>query len=291
MKLSIIANPVAGRGHAYKSIQRYVRQWPHPEWEVELLTSSTRDHAGLLARGLIGGPLDLLVVCGGDGTINEVASCIPHSPIPIAIVPAGTANVLARELGLPLDPIRALRIALKRAIRRVDLGGLKNGAKRRFLFVAGIGYDAYVVSKVPPHLKKKLGKAAFVIAAVNCLRSYTFPEFQVVTDNRTLNATSCMVCNAKSYGGGLVFCPNADMADGLLDILVVQGRRRLDLAYFLIQAWCGKAATPTWIHRMRARSLKIEGPTGVLVQTDGELAGQLPLDIGITDRIFPLVIP
>jgi diacylglycerol kinase (ATP) len=291
MKLSIIANPVAGGGRAYLSICNYVRQWPHPEWEVEILTSTAVNHAGLLAQELLRRPPDLLAVSGGDGTINEIASGIPHFPFPIAILPTGTANVLARELGLPLDPIRALQVALNRSIRRVDLGKLSSGSERRFVFVAGIGFDAHVVSKVQPHFKKKLGMAAYALAAVRCLRDYDFPEFRVAAGNTTLMATSCIVCNAKSYGGGLQFCPDADMADGLLDVLVLQGRHRLGLALFLSQAWCGKAATRTWVRRMRTRSLNIEGPGGVLVQTDGEIAGRLPLEITLSDRVFPLVVP
>jgi YegS/Rv2252/BmrU family lipid kinase len=291
MKLSIIANPIAGGGHAYRSIQRHISQWTHPGWEVELLATHGQNHAGLIARGLLQRPPDLLAVCGGDGTINEVASHIPRPPFPIAILPSGTANVLARELGLPLDPIRALQIALRQSVRKVDVGELGPGSRRRFLFVAGIGFDAYVVSKVKPGFKTRLGMAAYAIAILNCLRSYSFPEFQVVIGDRTFGATSCLACNAKRYGGGLLFCPNADMSDGLLDILILQGQRRLELAHFLFQAWRKKAQIRDWAHRLQARRLRIEGPEGVLIQADGELAGGLPLEIGLAESAFPLIVP
>jgi len=291
MKLTVIVNPIAGGGRSYDAIQRYIRQWPHSQWEVELLTTRADHRAGSLARDLLERPPDLLAVCGGDGTVNEVASQIPHPPFPVAVIPAGTANVVARELGMPMDPVRALQIALKRKVRQVDLGELGGGSVRRFVFVAGIGFDAYVVSKVQPMLKKKLGKAAFVIAAIHCLRSYTFPEIRIAAGNRTFSGTSCLVCNARSYGGGLLFCPNADMADGVLDVLILQGKRRVELIRFLLQAWCGTAARRDWIHRIRAKTLKIDGSSEVMVQADGELAGQLPLDIGIADLAFPLVVP
>jgi diacylglycerol kinase (ATP) len=291
MKISIIANPAAGGGSPYRAIQRYIAQWPFPDWEVEVLTTRAQNHAGLFARELLDRPPDLLAVCGGDGTVNEVASHISNPPFPIAILPAGTANVLARELGLPLDPIRALQIALKRTVRHVDLGLLNSGMPRRFLFVAGIGFDALAVSWVPSGLKKKLGMAAYAIAIVECLRSYSFPEFQISAGDRAFTATSCLVCNAKSYGGGLLFCPDAKMDDGLLDLLVLQGVHRLALAGFLIQAWFGKFADYTWVHRLQTRSLKIEGPSEVLVEVDGELAGGLPADICLSDTRFPLVIP
>jgi diacylglycerol kinase (ATP) len=291
MRLVIIANPVAGGGRAYRSVQDYLRHRTHPDCKFEILTTRSRDHAGLLARELAADPPDLLAICGGDGTLNEVASHIPHPPFPVALLPAGTANVVARQMGIPLDPVRALQAVLRdRTVQTVDLGELGAGV-RRFLFVAGIGFDAYVVAMVKPGLKKKLGMAAYGIAILGCLRSYSFPEFQVIADGRTYMATSCLACNARSYGGGLLFCPDADMGDGLLDILVLEGRRRLDLARFLLNAWLGKAEAGNWIHRFRARTLRLDGGESVLVQADGELAGGLPLDITLVGKAFPLVVP
>jgi diacylglycerol kinase (ATP) len=290
MRIIIIANPIAGGGRAFKLIQSYVRQWPFPDWKVEILTTRNRDHAGILAQELLQDPPDLLAICGGDGTVNEVASRISQPPFPVALLPAGTANVLARELKLPLDPVRALQIALKQSVRRVDLGELGAG-NRRFVFVAGIGFDACVVASVNPKLKKRLGMAAYGAAIVHCLRNYTFPEFKVVAGSRTFTATSCLACNARSYGGGLLFCPDADMSDGLVDILVLEGRRRLGLARFLVNAWFGRPETGSWIHRLKAPTLRIEGDPEVPVQVDGELAGGLPVEISLSNAAFPLVIP
>jgi diacylglycerol kinase (ATP) len=291
LKISVIANPIAGGGRAYRSIQQYIRRWPHEDWDVEILTTREPNHAGLLAKGLLQTPPDLLAICGGDGTINEVASHVPNPPFPIAILPAGTANVLARELGLSLNPVKALQVGLKRTIRRVDLGLLGPVPLRRFLFVAGIGFDAFVVSSASPRLKARLGMAAYALVTLDCLRKYSFPEFQVVVDNRIFRSTSCLVSNAKSYGGGMIFSPDADMADGLLDILVLEGKQKLALARFLLQAWRGVPESGNWIHRLRARSVKIEGPAGVFVQADGELVGNLPLDVSLTPSVFPFVIP
>jgi diacylglycerol kinase (ATP) len=291
MKLAIIANPVAGGGRAYKRIRRCVDQWTDPNWQVELLTTNQSHHAGLLAKGLLERPPDMLAVCGGDGTINEIASCIPHPPFPIAVLPGGTANVLARELGLPLDPVQSLKIALKRKVRHVDLGELGSGQNRRFLFVAGIGFDAFAVFSVRPALKAKLGMAAYVVAILDCLRNYTFPEFQVTTENNAFTATSCLVCNSKRYGGGLLFCPDADMEDGLLDVLVLQGARKIGLARFLFKAWIGIPEKRHWIHRLKAKTLQVEGPSTVLAQIDGELAGSPPYQISLEASAFPLIIP
>lgn len=291
MKITIIANPVAGRGRAYKRILRCLERWEDPDWQVELLTTNKSGHAGLLAKDLLENPPDILAVCGGDGTVNEIASNVPHPPFPIAVLPGGTANVLARELGLPLDPVRSLKIALKRNVRHVDLGGFRSGSERRFLFVAGIGFDAFAVYCVRPALKAKIGMAAYVVAILDCLLNYTFPEFQITTEKQTISATSCLICNSKKYGGGLLFCPDADMKDGLLDLLVIQGMRRIELARFLFKAWIGIPEKQIWIHRVRAKALQIEGPSTVLAQIDGELAGSLPCQIHLEEAVFPLVVP
>ena len=291
MNLTIIANPTAGRGRAYQSLKRYVRQWPHPDWQFELLPTRGPNHAGILARELLAHPPDLLAVCGGDGTMNEIATAVPEPPFPVALLPAGTANVLARELGLPLNPARALKIALNGNARKIDLGLLGPGLRRRFLFVAGIGFDAYVVSQVRPALKSKLGIVAYAGAILECLQKYRFPEFQVTAGGRTFTAISCLVCNSKRYGGGLLFCPAADMHDGFLDVLILNGRSRLALAGFLLLAWLQQPMKGGWIHRLRSNSIRIEGAEGVSVQVDGELAGGLPLDIGLTPAVFPLIIP
>lgn len=291
MKTVIIANPKAGGGRAYKAIHRYVTRWSRPDWDLEILTTEKPGQAGEMALALLKEPPDLLAVCGGDGTVNEVASAISSPPFPIAVLPAGTANVIARELGLPLNPVRALEIGLKRAVRKVDLGELGPGIRRRFVFVTGIGFDAYVVDKVNPSLKDVLGMGAYALAILRCLRTYPFREFEVAAGEKKFRATSCIVANARSYGGGLLFCPGADMRDGLLDILILEQSSRIRLARFLFHAWLGRPERYPWIHRIQCRNVSVSGPEDILIQTDGEPAGTLPVEISLIPETFPLVGP
>jgi YegS/Rv2252/BmrU family lipid kinase len=291
MKVVIIANPAAGGGRAYTKVLRYVRQWKHPDWTAEIRMTTEPNQAGRIALDLLENPPDLLAVCGGDGTLNEVASSMPSPPFPVIILPAGTANVVARELSLPLNPVKALEIGLKRSFRNVDLGELGPDAKQRFVFVAGVGFDAYVAAMVNPSLKARLGMGAYALAILRGLQAYPFREFQVKVDGRSYSATSCLVANARSYGGGLLFSPKADMQDGLLDILILQESNRIKLARFLINAWLGRPEQNDWVHRIQATDLTIEGPDDLRVQVDGELAGRLPLEIKLLPSTFPLVIP
>ncbi len=290
MKLSIIANPISGGGRAYRRIESILKAWPHQGWEAELLPTRCAGHAGVLARELLEKPPDRLAVCGGDGTFNDVVSNLPDPPFPIALIPAGTANVLAHEVGLPFDPARAIEIAVKGPEKRVDLGLLQAREERRFLLMAGIGFDAYVVSKVPPK-KRKFGLATFYVTALRALLAYSFPEFHVLADGETIPATSCLVANCRRYGGGLVFTPDARMDDGLLDLYILQEQSKTGNLRRLYWAWRGRPGPPGRLQRRRISRLRVEGPRGVWVQVDGELVGTLPVDVTLSRASFPLVVP
>jgi diacylglycerol kinase (ATP) len=290
LRLAIIANPISGGGRAFKRIARLIDVWPYAGWEVELHATKCPEHAGVLACDLLERPPDLLAVCGGDGTLNEIVSSVPAPPFPVAMIPAGTANVLARELGLPLNPVRALEIALKMSVRRVDLGWLQGRRRRNFLLMTGIGADACVVAKIRPK-KRRLGVAAYYIASLRAFLSYGFPEFRVIGPDETLSATSCLIANAGCYGGGLVFTPGAHMSDGLFDVLVLQGKPGIEHFRFLLSAWLGRPRQVSCIQRRRLPALRIEGARGVWVQADGELVGALPIDVSLSHASFPLVVP
>ena len=291
-KLFIIANPAAGNGRPFRKIHDYARGGKISGWETEILATKGPGHAGVLARELLDRHCDLLAVCGGDGTINEVVSALPASPpFPLAILPGGTANVLCRELGLPLSPAPALDVALKRKIRRVDVGEMKARKNRRFTFAAGIGFDAWAVHKTRSAFKSKTGIAAYAAVAAGSIASYEFPEFTITANGDSYTATSCIVCNARSYGGGLTFCPDADMTDGFLDVMIIEGVRRAGLAGFLLSAWIRPGMTPAWIRRIRTKKLRADGPSTVHIETDGELVGELPAVFSISKLSLPLVVP
>ncbi len=290
MKVAIIVNPVSGRNFPLQQTQLIVKRWPFADWEVELIPTSRRGHAGEIARSLCTRPPDLLAVCGGDGTMNEVVSSLPEPPFPVALIPAGTAGVLARELSLPSDLVRAFEIALRRKVRRVDLGCVKSQTPRRFLLMAGVGFDAHIVAATRLHLKQRLGIVAYYLETARSVIAYPFTEFRVALDGAIVTAVSCIAANAKGYGGGLALFPAAEMADGLLDILILQPGSRVALLWFLISARLGNPRPLPFVRRFRTNSLAVEGSPDVLVQVDGESAGTLPAEIGLSHAAFPLVI-
>ncbi len=291
MKVIIIANPTSGRGRSFRRVESLLRNWPFAGWEVELIPTRGRGHAGEIATQLCSRPPDVLAVCGGDGTMNEVAAAVPDPPFPVALLPAGTANVLARELSLPMSLLGALRIALDRKVHRVDLGLLKTQAAHRFLLMAGVGFDAHVVAATKLGSKRRLGIVAYYFSTVQSLIAYPFPEFHVVAEGETIPAISCIVANARGYGGGLVLTPEADMSNGRLDILILQAGSKSGLLRFLISARLGRPGSFAFVRRVRTTSLAIEGSSAVPVQVDGEPAGFIPARIQVSHAAFPLVVP
>lgn len=291
MKCIIVANPRAGGGKAYKRLCRYLGQWKPPDWEIEILNTTAGGQAGRLALGMVSNPPDLLAVCGGDGTLNEVATALPLPPFPVALLPCGTANVVAKELKLPLNPLRALEFALKGSASKIDLGELGPAGRRRFVFVAGIGFDACVAASVRSAEKDALGMGAYLLSGLRCLHSYPFREFKVAVDGREFTATGCIVANMKRYGGGMVFCPEADMRDGLLDILIINEHNKFRVARFFFNAWLKRIESRPWIQRLQSKSVSLSGPGDIQIQADGEIAGTLPVDINILPSSFPLVVP
>ena len=291
MKLVIIANPVSGRGRPYRKLQRLISRWPYGDWQVEVVATQGPEHAAALARDLRTARPDMLAVCGGDGTLSEVASGLPDPPFPVLVLPGGTANVMARELGLPLDPVAALAAGLRGSVRRVDLGILTGGRSSRFLLFVGAGFDAFVAERVRPAVKARLGIAAYYLETLRALAAYRFPEFEVAAGDETLRVSSCLVAGASRYGGGLVLTPEADMSDGLLDLLAIRTRRKRDYLRLLFCARLGRAPSFPWIERRRIRSAEVRGGPDVRVQADGEIAGTLPVSIALSPAAFPLVVP
>jgi len=269
-----------------------MRDWPHPAWQVELLLTCGPEHASVMARELLAAaPPDLLAVCGGDGTIQEVATGMPDPPFPVAILPAGTANILARALQLPLDLHEALDVALGGVVRRVDAGEVQARQSRRFLSVAGVGFDAYVAFRVRPRIKARIGIAAYYLEVMRSLLAYSFPQFEVTVGAEALRASSCVIANAPTYGGGLVLTPQADMCDGQFDVLILESRSKLDYLRFLLSAKIGRLRDYPWVQRRRASAAAIDGPRGLWAQADGELVGTAPLKVSLMPRSFPLVVP
>src|SRR3712207_338679 len=211
-KAVIIGNPNSRRAGSRGYLERCAKILRSGGLTVEVMNTEHPDHATELAT-LAGDRL--VVAAGGDGTVNEVINGLEENAT-LGILPLGTANVLARELGLPLDVGQACQRILNGERTRVDIGVATNreGVERRFACMAGVGFDAHVVRAVTPRLKNYLGTHAFALTAFRVLFGKEFPPVHVVHDGTTHVVRFAIVANAHHYGGGLWGAPCGRLTRG-----------------------------------------------------------------------------
>ncbi|MCC2662501.1 MAG: hypothetical protein K0S35_423 [Geminicoccaceae bacterium] len=231
---------------------------------------------------------DLLVVAGGDGTVDEAINGLGDKRMPLAILPLGTANVLAAEIGLATDPDSvALAIALG-APRPVALGAA-NG--RRFILMAGAGFDAHVVASVTTPVKRWLGKGAYVLAILRQLLAYRFPLYRVAIDDEVRQAGSVLIANAHFYGGRFVAAPEADLQSPTFEVCLFERSGRLAAIGYALALLTGVLPRLASYRILRAGRVQIEGRPGEPVQADGDIIATLPARIEVLPAALELVFP
>ncbi len=204
--LGLISNPIAGAGKAGRRAERAAALLEDLGFSVESRSTARPGHARTLAREFAA-TRDAVAVLGGDGTVNEVVNGLAGAVVPLAILPGGTVNVLALELGLPFDLTRACALVTSGTRATLDLGRLED---RWFTLHAGVGLDALTVRTIDPTAKRRFGKLAFVAAGVRAFLDHPQPEFRVVVDGVGYEATFAVVANCAYYAGRFGAAVDAD---------------------------------------------------------------------------------
>jgi YegS/Rv2252/BmrU family lipid kinase len=242
----------------------------------------------------------LVVVCGGDGTINEVINGLVPGDATLAVLPAGTANIFAKEVGLPRNPVRAAKELGSWQAKRIAVGlaaGCKKGGgkvSRYFLCVAGMGFDAQVVHDLDPDSKEAWGVAAYVAEGLRQAFRYAFPPFNCRLNGREISATFATVQRTERYAGWLHMAPGASLEVPEFQLCAFKSRHRLK--YFLY--------SPALILRQHLRFRSVEriktekvdcsldkSEDTIFFQVDGELAGLLPATFEIVPDALTILVP
>ncbi|MGH6918892.1 MAG: diacylglycerol/lipid kinase family protein [Geminicoccaceae bacterium] len=231
---------------------------------------------------------DLVVAAGGDGTVNEAINGLAHSGLPLALIPLGTANVLAAEIGLSTDPAAVARCVAFGQPRPIALGAA-NG--RRFLLMAGAGFDARVVAGVSGPMKRWLGKGAYVLSALRELLVFDFPGYEVRTDNMVHHAASVIVANARHYAGRFVCAPEASLESDTLQVCLFERRGRLAAVGYSVALVTGRLPDLASYRVIEARRIEIRGRPGEPLQGDGDVIGQLDVAIEVLPGALDLIYP
>jgi YegS/Rv2252/BmrU family lipid kinase len=299
LRAAIIYNPTAGGGKrawadALRQVERVLRD---AGVAAEMLATSAPGDATRLARQAARERCDLVIVAGGDGTINEAVKGLAGSQVALAVLPAGTANVVARELQLPLDLPSAMKKILRGTRRRIALGlavsPLGKFPPRHFLSIGGAGTDAALMAAVDKKTKLRLGVAAYWLKGIEVLARYGFPKFRVHSDGREEIATLIVAGRTKHYGGAYQVTTRADLLENAFEMLTIGAASPWDYLRGLPTLFTGGVRGLACAHTWMTTAARCEALDGarVLAQVDGEILGELPVEFRIVPDALTLVFP
>jgi diacylglycerol kinase (ATP) len=251
--------------------------------------------AGAMARRHIEAGADLILAAGGDGTINEVAQGMVHSHVPLGILPAGTANVLAMEMKMGAKLERAAERLCDCQAHRISVGHIRaDGGRvdRHFLLMAGVGLDAHVVYHVSAGLKAKTGKFAYWVAGWSLL-GRSLPEFQVEVDGQKRECSFALLSKVRNYGGDFEIARQVSLFDDRFEVVLFEGRSTLRYVPYFAGLALNRLEGMKGVSVLRARNVKLSHPEDrrIYVQIDGEQAGHLPAEIRIVPDALTLLVP
>jgi diacylglycerol kinase (ATP) len=294
-RAAIIYNPVArGLSRRQHLLQRTTGLLAQQGIEAKLVATHGPGTAGMQARREIEDGCDLIVAAGGDGTINEIANGMLHTRVPLAILPGGTANVLAREMRLPIHLERAAAIIGSLRPQRVAAGGIRIGTSepRCFVCMAGAGLDAEIVSRINLDLKAAMGKFAYYVGGFGqVFRALT--EFEVTVDGRSFEASFALISRVRNYGGDLEIARGASLLRNDFEVVLFRGTRSIRYIPYLVGVTLGRLHRFKGCTVLHGRTVTCQRPANreIYVQVDGELAGRLPMRAEILPEALVLLAP
>jgi YegS/Rv2252/BmrU family lipid kinase len=255
---------------------------------VELRETQAPGDAERYAAEVDPAAFDAVVAAGGDGTVNEIINGLVRSGLPLGLIPLGTANVLAAEIGLRTDPASLAHCLAFGQPRPITLGAA-NG--RRFILMAGAGFDAHVVAGVSVPMKRRLGKGAYVLSTLHQLLVFTFPIYEVLIDNTAQHAASVIVANGRYYGGRFVCAPDANLESDTLRVCLFQQSGRLAAIGYALALFTGRLPKLSTYRVIEARRIEIRGRPGEPMQGDGDIIGELDVAIEVLPNALDLIYP
>lgn len=287
-KVLLIGNPIAGKGKSEALIRQFVQGLEQRGHQIETFLTESAGDANRRARS-IEPDVGTLVVAGGDGTLNEVLNGLSDpSRIPIALLPTGTANILAHELAAPCRPEAVAHAVERGNVRWLDMG-LAGG--HRFLMLLSAGLDAMVTEEVRKRRGKSLGYWGYFLPVLRGLARYRVPELRVTVDERQgLRGAFVLVSNTRNYGGIFRFADRARCDSGHFDVCVFPKGTLLSLSRYYLAALLGCVSRVTDVIYVTGRRVRIESREPVAIQIDGDPFGTTPVVVDLLPGTVPIVV-
>lgn len=286
--ITLIANPAA-KGASGRKMQRALELLRSAGYEVNVHLTGQRGDAEWLARNACLENAELIIACGGDGTINEVINGAAYSKTKVAILPMGTTNVLAKELGIPENIEGAVRRALSGRAHTVSLGKISFSSRvtRYFCLMAGIGFDADAVYGFKESIKKRSGKAAYIISGIRTLINYEPEALEFIIGGKSYSGYSAIIGKAAKYGGHFKATPDADLLKPDLYVCIMHGKKRPDIIRYVFGILTGRHLKFRDITYVRAENIEVTG--NARVQTDGDYVGTTPAKVTVAKDALMLI--
>lgn len=285
-RVIVIYNPIAG----YFSARRFARILKHVSAlgaTVTVRRTARPGDAERIAGEVDRDVCDVLVSAGGDGTLNEIVNGLKDWSLPLAVMPIGTANVLAAEISMPRSARAIARTIVSGRLERVSLG-VANG--RRFVMMAGVGFDAHLVAQVDPKAKRLFGQLVYVAELLTGMFRFPYRRYRVVVDGARFEATSIVVANGHYYGGRFCCSRTACINDASLDVCLFLGKGPLSVVRYAFAIALGRLEALHDVKIVRGFDITIEGDAIEPVQCDGDVACALPLRVHPTGTNFTFVV-
>lgn len=291
----IIVNPLSGAllvPGALTELQETADWLEAQGLATEVYVTEYPGHATRLAREAAQAHRDIVIAAGGDGTVNDVVQGLAGCATALGVLPLGTVNVWAREVGIPLTMSGAAQVILDGVRRRVDLG--RAGA-RYFLLMAGIGFDAEVARRVEQRQARRVGlKMMDYITTASYLTITQQPAriwMRQEGRRRSLHALMVIIGNTRLHGGAMTFATRAVADDGWLDIVVLGGGGVAYRVGVMLRALLHRPTLGPHVRYARARTVRLESDPPLPVQVDGEVVGKLPMTFSVVPLALTVIVP
>ena len=252
-----------------------------------------------MAEQALGEGVAMVLACGGDGTVRAVLTVLAGTATPLGVLPAGTGNLLARNLGLPVDDLaRALDVALTGVVRPIDVGRIEpvtaGGRVERFAVMAGVGFDAQMMRDAPNEMKSTVGWPAYLVSAAENLRGSSIPLQVRIDDGQPIHASArtVVVANVAALPGGVVLLPDALPDDGTLDVAIVESHSLMDWLRVASRVLTRRAHVDDRYTTHQGAHIQISWRASNPRQADGDLIGNSnAMDVQIEPGALLLLVP
>jgi len=285
----IIVNPAAGRARSSeRRLGRFVAALERQGCTVVLRRAGPSPGEVERLAGQAEPGFEAIVAAGGDGTISAVVNGLGGRAVPFGVLPLGSANVLAREIRLPRAPEALASLVVTGPASPIWPGRVGN---RAFVMMASAGFDSEIVAALSPELKRRVGRLAFAWGFLVRLWHCPACELTVRADGVEYRAAAVVAAKGRHYAGPFVVAPGADLAEPVLELVLLDRRGRWAMLRYATALFLGRVPRLGDIAIVRARQASVAGNRALPVQADGEIVGELPIALAVADRPLLLIRP